>query len=38
MEEKLLICRTVFNDYPVRIEYALTKYCLSISGLLLIAF
>lgn len=30
LEENLLISRTVVDDYPVKIEYALTKYCLSI--------
>ena len=29
LEENLLISRTVINDYPVRIEYALTEYCLT---------
>jgi len=27
LEENLLISRTVIDDYPVRIEYALTDYC-----------
>ena len=31
LEENLLVSRTVIDDYPVRIEYALTKYCLSIN-------
>ncbi|RFM29346.1 winged helix-turn-helix transcriptional regulator [Chitinophaga silvisoli] len=30
LEENLLITRTVVDDYPVRIEYALTDYCLTI--------
>lgn len=30
LEENLLISRTIINEYPVRIEYAVTKYCLSI--------
>ena len=30
LEENLLISRTVVDDYPVRIEYAVTDYCLSI--------
>lgn len=30
LENNLLITRTVVDDYPVRIEYAVTKYCLSI--------
>lgn len=30
LEENLLISRTVVSEYPVRIEYALTEYCLSI--------
>jgi DNA-binding HxlR family transcriptional regulator len=29
LEENLLISRKVIDDYPVRIEYALTEYCLS---------
>ncbi|KEO75477.1 winged helix-turn-helix transcriptional regulator [Anditalea andensis] len=29
LEENLLISRTVIDDYPVRIEYALTAYCLT---------
>jgi DNA-binding HxlR family transcriptional regulator len=31
LEANLLISRTVIDDYPVRIEYALTEYCLSIN-------
>jgi DNA-binding HxlR family transcriptional regulator len=31
LEENLLISRTVIDDYPVRIEYALTEYCLTIN-------
>lgn len=31
LEENLLISRTVVDAYPVRIEYALTTYCLSIN-------
>jgi DNA-binding HxlR family transcriptional regulator len=30
LEENLLISRTVVDEYPVRIEYALTAYCLDI--------
>ena len=30
LEENLLISRTVVDDYPVRIEYTVTDYCLSI--------
>ncbi len=30
LEENLLIGRTIINEYPVRIEYAVTDYCLSI--------
>jgi DNA-binding HxlR family transcriptional regulator len=30
LEENLLISRTVIDDYPVRIEYSVTDYCLSI--------
>jgi len=33
LEENLLISRKVIDDYPVRIEYALTAYCLSIDEL-----
>lgn len=29
LEQNLLISRTVINDYPVRIEYAITGYCLT---------
>lgn len=29
LEQNLLISRTVINDYPVRIEYAITDYCLT---------
>ena len=29
LEENLLISRTVIDDYPVRIEYTITPYCLS---------
>jgi DNA-binding HxlR family transcriptional regulator len=31
LEENLLVTRTVVDDYPVRIEYELTPYCLSIN-------
>ena len=30
LEENLLIARTVIDDYPVRIEYTLTKYATSL--------
>lgn len=30
LEDNLMITRTVVDDYPVRIEYAVTEYCLSI--------
>lgn len=30
LEENLLISRTIVREYPVRIEYAVTDYCLSI--------
>lgn len=30
LEENLMIKRTVVDEYPVRIEYAVTDYCLSI--------
>lgn len=29
LEQNLLISRTVINGYPVRIEYAITDYCLT---------
>lgn len=29
LEENLLISRDVINDYPVRIEYTITDYCLT---------
>lgn len=29
LEENLLISRTIIDDYPVRIEYAITDYCLT---------
>ncbi|RYX98587.1 transcriptional regulator, partial [bacterium] len=31
LEENLLITRTIIDDYPVRIEYTITDYCLSIN-------
>jgi DNA-binding HxlR family transcriptional regulator len=31
MEENLLITRTVIDDYPVRIEYAITEYCFGLN-------
>ncbi|WP_343674245.1 helix-turn-helix domain-containing protein [Chitinophaga sp.] len=31
LENNLLISRTVIDDYPVRVEYTLTDYCLSIN-------
>lgn len=30
LEENLLITRTVVDDFPARIEYTLTSYCLGI--------
>jgi DNA-binding HxlR family transcriptional regulator len=30
LEENLLISRTIVSKYPVRIEYTVTDYCLSI--------
>jgi|GEM_PF-2585051 len=30
LEENLLISRTIVSKYPVRIEYTITDYCLSI--------
>jgi len=30
LEENLLISRTIVNEYPLRIEYTVTAYCLSI--------
>jgi DNA-binding HxlR family transcriptional regulator len=32
LEENLLISRTIINEYPVRIEYSVTDYCLSIDN------
>lgn len=32
LEENLLISRTIVNEYPVRIEYTVTEYCLSIDN------
>jgi len=29
LEENLLISRTVIDDYPIRIEYKITSYCLT---------
>lgn len=29
LEENMLISRTIIDDYPVRIEYAITEYCLT---------
>jgi len=29
LEENLLISRKIIDDYPVRIEYAITPYCLT---------
>ena len=29
LEENLLISRAIIDDYPVRIEYAITDYCLT---------
>ncbi len=34
LEENLLIKRTIVSDYPIKIEYTLTDYCLSISEVL----
>ncbi|WP_321332681.1 helix-turn-helix domain-containing protein [uncultured Bacteroides sp.] len=34
LEENLLISRTVYDDYPARIEYKLTEYCQTISTVL----
>lgn len=34
LEENLLVCRTVHDDYPVRIEYTLTQYCYSVTDVL----
>lgn len=31
LEENILISRTVADDYPLRIEYTLTAYCLTIN-------
>jgi len=29
LEENFLISRTIIDDYPVRIEYTLTEYCMT---------
>lgn len=34
LEENLLISRTVYDDYPARIEYVLTEYCHSVTEVL----
>ena len=34
LEENLLVCRTVYDDYPARIEYTLTDYCHSVGDVL----
>jgi DNA-binding HxlR family transcriptional regulator len=35
LEENLLIKRTVFDDYPVRIEYAVTDYAYGLEEVIL---
>jgi DNA-binding HxlR family transcriptional regulator len=35
LENNLLVCRKVYDDYPVRIEYTLTEYCYSVTDVLL---
>jgi DNA-binding HxlR family transcriptional regulator len=35
LEENLLVCRKVHDDYPVRIEYTLTEYCYSVTDVLI---
>ena len=32
LEQNLMIKRTIVDDYPVRIEYTVTDYCLSIES------
>ena len=32
LEENLLIRRAIIDDYPLRIEYTITDYCLSINS------
>lgn len=34
LEENLLISRTVYDDFPVRVEYALTDYCFNVTEVL----
>ncbi|GET25529.1 hypothetical protein NT017_18580 [Prolixibacter sp. NT017] len=34
LEENELISRKVYDDYPARIEYTLTDYCLSVTEVL----
>ncbi|HEY0298852.1 MAG TPA: helix-turn-helix domain-containing protein [Arachidicoccus sp.] len=34
LEQNLLISRTVYDDYPARVEYNLTEYCQTISEVL----
>ncbi|MDC2215962.1 helix-turn-helix domain-containing protein [Bacteroides sp. GD17] len=34
LEQNLLISRTVYDDYPARVEYKLTEYCETISKVL----
>lgn len=34
LEQNLLISRTVYEDYPARVEYKLTEYCETISEVL----
>ena len=34
LEENLLIKRSIISEYPIKIEYTLTEYCLTISQVL----
>ena len=34
LEENLLVKRSVYDDYPARVEYTLTDYCYTLTGVL----
>lgn len=34
LEENLLVKRSVYDDYPARVKYTLTKYCYSVTEVL----
>lgn len=34
LEENLLVKRSVYDDYPARVEYTLTDYCYTLTDLL----